>query len=129
MTEHWRDIAGHAGIYQVSDQGQVRNTQTSKILQPVKIKDGRLYVSLSSDGFQRKCTVHSLVAAASLGDCPRSPIRTATTLITKRPTWNMSLAGVGQGTSNTGPLPYAPIPATLRGEQNHVVFQNYANRL
>jgi hypothetical protein len=70
MTEQWRDIAGYDGVYQVSDQGQVRNTQTSRVLQPVKIKNGRLYVSLSSDGFQRKCTVHSLVASAFLGDCP-----------------------------------------------------------
>jgi integrase/recombinase XerD len=70
MAEQWRDITGYDGIYQVSDQGQVRNTHTSKILQPVRIKNGRLYVSLSSDGFQRKCTVHSLVAAAFLGICP-----------------------------------------------------------
>jgi integrase/recombinase XerD len=66
----WRDIAEYDGVYQVSDQGQVRNTQTSKILQPVKMKNGRLYVTLSSSGFQRKCTVHGLVASAFLGDCP-----------------------------------------------------------
>jgi hypothetical protein len=66
----WRDIAGYGGVYQVSDQGQVRNTQTSKIMQPVKMKNGRLYVALSSSGFQRKCTVHSLVATAFLGVCP-----------------------------------------------------------
>jgi hypothetical protein len=70
MAEQWRDIARYDGVYQVSDQGQVRNTQTSKLLQPVKIKNGRLYVSLSSEGFQRKCTVHSLVTSAFLGDCP-----------------------------------------------------------
>jgi hypothetical protein len=52
MAEHWRDISGYDGIYQVSNQGQVRNTHTSKILQPVRIKNGRLYISLSSDGFQ-----------------------------------------------------------------------------
>ena len=34
------------------------------------MKNGRLYVTLSSDGFARKCTVHSLVAAAFLGDNP-----------------------------------------------------------
>jgi len=34
------------------------------------MKNVRLYVTLSSDGFARKCTVHSLVAAAFLGDCP-----------------------------------------------------------
>src|SRR5262252_4940755 len=70
MAEQWRDIAGYDGVYQVSDQGQVRNTQTNKILQPVRIKNGRLYISLSNDGFQRKCTVHSLVASAFLGECP-----------------------------------------------------------
>jgi integrase/recombinase XerD len=70
MAEQWRDIAGYDGVYQVSDLGQVRNTQTNKILQPTKLKNGRLYVSLSSDGFQKKSTVHSLVAAAFLGDCP-----------------------------------------------------------
>jgi hypothetical protein len=66
----WRDIAEYDGVYQVSDQGQVRNTETSKILQPIRMKNGRLYVTLSSSGFQRKCTLHSLVAAAFLGDCP-----------------------------------------------------------
>jgi NUMOD4 motif/HNH endonuclease len=70
MAEQWRDIAGYDGVYQVSNRGQVRNTQTSKILQPIKMKNGRLYVTLSSIGFQRKCTVHSLVASAFLGGCP-----------------------------------------------------------
>ena len=70
MTEQWRDIAAYDGVYQVSDHGQVRNTHTNKILQPTKMKNGRLYVTLSSSGFQRKCTVQSLVASAFLGDCP-----------------------------------------------------------
>jgi NUMOD4 motif/HNH endonuclease len=70
MTENWRDINGYDGVYQVSDLGQVRNTQTSKILHPTKLKNGRIYVTLSSDGFQKKCTVHSLVADAFLGECP-----------------------------------------------------------
>ena len=56
MAEQWRDIAGYDGVYQVSDQGQVRNTQTGKILQPVKMKNGRLYVTLSSSGFQLSST-------------------------------------------------------------------------
>jgi hypothetical protein len=34
------------------------------------MKNGRLYVTLSNNGFQRKCTIHSLVASAFLGDCP-----------------------------------------------------------
>jgi hypothetical protein len=70
MGEQWRDVAGYNGVYQVSDRGQVRNLQTGKILQPVKFKNGRLYVTLSSSGFQRKCSVHSLVAGEFLGPCP-----------------------------------------------------------
>ena len=70
MAEQWRDFAGYDGAHQVSDRGQVRNTQTSKILQPIRMKNGRLYVTLSSNGFQRKVTVHSLVASAFLGECP-----------------------------------------------------------
>jgi len=70
MADQWRDVSEYDGIYQVSDQGHVRNTHTSKILQPTRMKNGRLYVTLSSDGFQRKCTVHGLVAASFLGDSP-----------------------------------------------------------
>ncbi len=78
MTEQWRDIAGYDGVYQVSDHGQVRNTHTNKILQPTKMKNGRLYVTLSSSGFQRKCTVQSLVACCfsreTVRHTTRSPI-------------------------------------------------------
>ena len=49
MAEQWRDLAGF-GAYQVSDLGQVRNTETSKILQPVTMKNGRLRVTLSNNG-------------------------------------------------------------------------------
>ncbi len=70
MTQQWRDVGEYGGIYQVSDQGQVRNTHTSKILQPIKMKNGRLYVTLSVDGFSRKHTIHSLVASAFLGSRP-----------------------------------------------------------
>ena len=64
MAEQWRDVEGYEEAYQVSDLGQVRNVQTSKILQPIEMKNGRLYVTLCSDGFQKKVTIHSLVARA-----------------------------------------------------------------
>src|SRR5215475_14348459 len=70
MAEKWRDINGYDGVYQVSDLGQVRNTQTNKIIHPTKLTNGRIYVTLSSDGFQKKCTVHNLVGDALLGECP-----------------------------------------------------------
>ena len=81
MARHRR----HDGVYQVSDQGQVRNTQTSKVLQPVKMKNGRLYVTLSSSGFQRKCTVHGLVAAlTAVSNARRIGLLTSTFLTQAR---------------------------------------------
>jgi len=70
MTEKWRDINGYDGVYQVSDLGQVRNTQSNKILHPTRLTNGRIYVTLSSEGFQKKCTIHSVVADVFLGECP-----------------------------------------------------------
>ena len=58
MAEEWRTITGYNCAYQVSDLGKVRKTQTNKILQLVRMKSGRLYVTLCDDGFCRKCTVH-----------------------------------------------------------------------
>lgn len=54
MAEQWRDVSGYDGIYQISDPGHVRNTHTSKILQPIKMRNRKLYITLSSDGFARK---------------------------------------------------------------------------
>jgi integrase/recombinase XerD len=71
MAERWRDVEGYEEAYQVSDLGQVRNVQTSKILQPIEMKNGRLYVTLCSDGFQKKVTIHSLVARAFVGPRPQ----------------------------------------------------------
>src|SRR5215468_10509986 len=70
MAEKWRDINGYDGVYQVSDLGQVRNTQSNKILHPTRLTNGRIYVTLSSEGFQKKCTIHSVVADVFLGECP-----------------------------------------------------------
>jgi len=39
MTENWRDIRGFESLYQVSDLGQVRNTQTHKILHPTQLEE------------------------------------------------------------------------------------------
>ena len=93
MAEKWRDINGYDGVYQVSDLGQVRNTQTNKILQPTKLKNGRVYVTLSSDGFQKKCTSTTWSPgpswATALRDT-RSGTKTATTAATNCRTWNTS---------------------------------------
>lgn len=62
----WKDIRDYEGIYQVSDDGQVRriNNNSNRIL---KNKDGvYLNVSLCKDGKKKSHNVHRLVADAFL---------------------------------------------------------------
>lgn len=42
----WRDIAGFEGLYQVSDEGQIRNARTAYVLKPRKDADGYLLVTI-----------------------------------------------------------------------------------
>lgn len=65
-NEHWKDIDGYDGLYQVSDLGRVRSKHIGewKILKGEKHSNGYLYVCLCKDR-KRKCvTVHRLVANA-----------------------------------------------------------------
>lgn len=82
MSEVWEDIAGYEGIYQVSNQGQVRSLDrdrpykdgTRKIrgvtLKQAIREDGYHQVSLWKEGVHANGLVHQLVAEAFLGPCP-----------------------------------------------------------
>lgn len=62
MTEEiWKDIKDYEGLYQVSNWGRVKSLWfgKEKILQPVKHKNGYLYVSL---GRKKIISIHRLVA-------------------------------------------------------------------
>ena len=66
MSERWADVLGYGGLYQVSDQGRVRQGRGvySRVLSQTKTNVGYLVVSLSDGtGFKRKY-VHRLVAEA-----------------------------------------------------------------
>lgn len=75
MTE-WRDIAGYEGLYQVSNDGQVKSlrrvvnrkghdlTVPERILKQGSQEDGRLSVSLWKNNKQEMKKVHRLVAEA-----------------------------------------------------------------
>lgn len=65
-TEEWRDIPGYAGIYQVSNRGGVRRSDTlsPRQLKPWSHPEGYLCVTLSQNGKRRKRLVHRLVAEA-----------------------------------------------------------------
>ena len=64
--EIWKDIPGYEGIYQVSNQGQVKSLKrygrkNDKMLRLGSSRDGYLKVILYRDETRKSFTVHSLV--------------------------------------------------------------------
>lgn len=66
MGAIWRDVIGYEGLYQVSDQGKVRNRKRRRNLRPNTKKDGYCQVTLSKDGAVSYYMLHRLVAIAFL---------------------------------------------------------------
>lgn len=77
MKEEWRDIPQYEGLYQVSNQGQIRsidrivrrNGETTKnlrgfILLPLYQKSGYMFVFLSKNGKAKRMAIHRAVALA-----------------------------------------------------------------
>lgn len=64
----WRDIPGYEGIYQVSEYGEIRTYQESKILHQGLDWVGYCRVYLKTD--KRNWPVHRLVALAFIGPRP-----------------------------------------------------------
>ena len=69
--EHWKDIEGYEGLYEVSDQGRVRSlnyhhTGRVQLLKPQMNTWGYLHVVLCKDGKRKFCRLHRLVAQAFL---------------------------------------------------------------
>ncbi len=67
MREIWKDIPGYEGLYQASNQGNIRNPRTMKVLRPAKNPQGYLTVSLTKDGVWKTKIVHGLVMLAFRG--------------------------------------------------------------
>lgn len=65
MMEHWKDVAGYEGLYQVSDLGRVKSLRSGKIMSlSFSRKTGYKSVILYRDGMGRTYGVHRLVAIA-----------------------------------------------------------------
>ena len=69
----WKDIKGYEGLYQVSDEGEVRslgngnsNSSKERIIKPTKDKYGYLYITLCKNGKKKTIKIHRLVAEAFL---------------------------------------------------------------
>lgn len=68
MTEIWRDIPGHEGIYQASNAGRVRNVMRStEASKPWLNWNGYLLIGLS----RKKIALHRVIAMTFIGPCPR----------------------------------------------------------
>lgn len=65
-NEHWKDIEGYDGLYQVSDLGRVRSRKSGewRVRKSAKNPNGYLIVTLCKDGKQKSVLVHRLVAQA-----------------------------------------------------------------
>lgn len=68
------DVVGYRGLYEVSNQGRIRSVRrkgsVGRILKPVKRRDGRLRVSLSSQGVVKDFLLHRVVLMTFVGPCP-----------------------------------------------------------
>ena len=68
----WKQISAYE--YDVSDDGQVRNRRTQRILKPVTNNVGRHQVSLRKDGNTHQYLVHRLVAEAFIPNPDDKPL-------------------------------------------------------
>ena len=69
--ETWAFIPGYEGVYQVSDLGNIKSFaryKEGRLLKPGKASHGYYTVSF---GRNKSKTVHSLVALAFFGPCPK----------------------------------------------------------
>lgn len=67
----WKDVPGWRGQYQVSEEGQIRNWSTWKVLKRrVCKKDGALLVNLSNGTGRQKTVVVARIVAEVFVDNP-----------------------------------------------------------
>lgn len=65
----WKPVVDYEGLYEVSNQGRVRNCRTKRVLRPGSSR-GYLIVMLRKDGKSLPLYVHQLVLKAFVGDRP-----------------------------------------------------------
>lgn len=79
IEEIWRDVVGYEGVYQVSNHGRVMRVSMARgavlgALTKIHVNElvgGYCYVRLSASGKATSKVLHSLVARAFLGECPK----------------------------------------------------------
>ena len=59
--DHFEDIIGYEGYYQINRLGQIKRIASGRILKPILYSKGYLFVSLSKDGIEKTHLVHRLI--------------------------------------------------------------------
>lgn len=62
--EIWKDVEGYEGLYQVSNEGNVRSLKKGIILKAANVNNGYLAVQLWDNGIPKMKLIHRLVAEA-----------------------------------------------------------------
>ena len=73
VMEIWKDIEGYEDLYEVSDEGNVRNKITGRILKAGKNNIGYVQVKLCKDGIGKSYRIHRLVAKAFIPNPDNKP--------------------------------------------------------
>lgn len=73
MVEHWKDVPGYDGRYQVSNQGRVKNTKSGRVLKIHTQGRGYAQTMLSIKGTRSYPLVHRLVAQAFIPNPQNKP--------------------------------------------------------
>lgn len=66
-TEYWKVVRGYRGRYSVSSLGNVRNSESGRLLKPCVAGKGYLSVKLSINGNVRRWYIHRLVLESFVG--------------------------------------------------------------
>ena len=71
--EKWKSVVGYEGLYEVSNIGRVKNSQTEHVLSP-GVSQGYYYVALYKDRERKNKQVHRLVAEAFIENPNNYPL-------------------------------------------------------
>ena len=91
-NEHWKDIKGYEGLYQISDYGRVKSLERfsdkthhylTKILSPGKDRNGYYKVHLFKNKKSKNMPIHRLVGDAFLSNPENKPIYNHLKIVTK----------------------------------------------